>query len=83
MASENDDMGEEIQAIANAWLDYATTHRLNPNSQKTYKRAQADFLAGALAAYAALNTDPPPRLVIAWASGRDFSGAMPSIDADD
>ena len=63
---------EELQTIAKQWEGYATTHRLNPASGKTYKRAHSDFLAGVFAGYEALDTDPPQGLVIIFATGRDL-----------
>lgn len=63
---------EEIRAIAKQWEAYATTHRLNPASGKTYLRAHSDFLAGVFAGYEALDTDAPPGLVLIFATGRDL-----------
>jgi hypothetical protein len=63
---------EELVRIAHMWDTYATNHRLNPSNNKTYKRAHSDFLSGVLAGYDALDTDPPPILVIIFATGRDL-----------
>jgi len=63
---------EEIRRIAHLWDNYATNHRLYPANNKTYKRAHSDFLSGVLAGYDALDTDPPPTLVIIFATGRDL-----------
>ena len=62
----------ELRTIAKQWEGYATTHRLNPASGKTYKRALSDFLSGVFAGYEALDTDPPPGLVVIFATGRDL-----------
>ena len=62
----------EIRTIAKQWEAYATTHRLNPASGKTYQRAHSDFLAGVFAGYEALDTDPPQGLVVIFATGRDL-----------
>lgn len=70
----------EIRAIAQQWEGYATTHRLNPASGKTYKRAHSDFLAGVFAGYEALDTDAPPGLVLIFATGRDL---MDFVDGGD
>ena len=73
----------EIRAIAKQWEAYATTHRLNPTSGKTYKRAHSDFLAGVFAGYEALETDPPPMLVIIFATGRDLSDFVGGTNGND
>jgi len=68
---------EEIKKISCAWAEYVITHRLNPGSLRTYRRAQADFLAGVLACYAALETEAPVELVLALATGKDFANVLP------
>lgn len=72
----------EIRTIAKQWDAYATTHRLNPTSGKTYQRAHSDFLAGVFAGYEALDTDAPPGLVVIFATGRDLLDFTGGGDTD-
>jgi len=73
----------EVRTIARQWEGYATTHRLNPASGKTYKRALSDFLAGVFAGYEALDTDAPSGLVLIFATGRDLMDFVEGGDDDD
>ena len=72
----------EVRTIARQWESYATTHRLNPLSGKTYKRALSDFIAGVFAGYEALDTDAPQGLVLIFATGRDLMDFVEGGDDD-
>lgn len=64
----------KTQELARAWMKYANTNKIKPNT-KSYRWAQHAFLCGI---GNALGEDMPPLLSICLASGRDVASIIES-----